>query len=73
MQALNITQLDMNTHNSAPNVDGKGLKYLNTIPDTAQYPAESVGMGEGIYMYQQSVLDIDKTLVVCVITLVSYC
>jgi hypothetical protein len=54
MQASNITQLDQIKHNNAVHVDEKAWKYLNTIPDTAQYPAARVGMGEGIYMYHHS-------------------
>ena len=54
MKAKNVAQLENIKLYNAPNINDKGLKYLNTLPDTAQYPAARVAMGPGIYMYHRS-------------------
>ncbi len=54
LQATNVAQLEHMKFTNAPNVDDKGLKYLGTLPDNAQYPAARCAMGEDIYMYQRN-------------------
>ncbi len=38
-----------------PKMDNFNLTYLNSIPDTSQYPASWCAMGENIYMYRRMV------------------
>ena len=37
-----------------PKMDNFNLTYLNSIPDTSQYPASRCDMGENIYMYRRT-------------------
>jgi hypothetical protein len=57
MKANTIEQLDKIKYENAAFVCEKSLKYLNSIPDTSQYPAARVAMGNEdspIYMYQRT-------------------
>lgn len=58
MLAKTTAQLDKVKHDNAMTVSDKSLRYINSIPDTAQFPAARVAMGNDvtgkIYMYQRT-------------------
>jgi hypothetical protein len=58
MMANTVAQLEKIKYDNAPFVCEKAMKYLNNIPDTSQYPASRVAMGNDdsgqIYMYQRT-------------------
>jgi hypothetical protein len=52
--ARSVQLLDHYKMEHFPKMDNFDLTYLNSIPDTSQYPASRCAMGENIYMYRRS-------------------
>ena len=54
MAAKTQAEIDHIKEESAPFMNDRALKYLNSNPDTEQYPGARVNLGPNIYMYQWS-------------------